>query len=590
MRRCMTCRGGGIMNKSKHLIWRSLREIFHVSPKHFVIVYVISALQGLLNAVPVICLQILFDEVTAITTGEFSRNKIILSVVALLFVRSALQVLAGVGDYLYEYHELLCMKQLIYKTNEKVSREQAICFEEKEYLDELEKAYRGAGNVRKVADTALLVLLNYIPSFLVLGWYLYQAKPILLVVIGLIFIPSLLAYLNRQKEYKKLHDETASLDRQINTYASYMTHRDYMKETRMLGIFSWLYERVESAIQERGIKTFRTMCKSERKELYSRLVSVIGYVSILCILFVSVKNGEISVGYFAAVFAYLDQLFTMMEEIVYEVFGHVAELLGRVEAYFKLHAEKELKAEVEKLNKLSHITMEDVCFSYPHSKETALKHVSLELLQGEYVAVVGENGSGKSTLIKLLMGLYEPTSGTVMYDENQQKRHRPREIVNHMSAVCQDYGRYQMSVGDNIRLGNWDSGEPIEQLLSDFGISMKEDTLLSREFGGEELSGGQWQRVALARGYYKVHDILFLDEPTAAIDPLEEAQLYTYFSQMAKGKTTVVVTHRMGAAQMADRIIVMKAGEIVGQGSHAQLIEQCQEYRRLWNAQAQQYR
>ena len=228
-----------------------------------------------------------------------------------------------------------------------------------------------------------------------------------------------------------------------------------------------------------------------------------------------------------------------------------------------------------------------------------LHGISLSIAQGETIAVVGETGAGKSTLMKLLLGLYLPTSGQVLIGGMDTSQIQSKDIYKNSSAVFQDYQRYRATLQGNISVSQPQCNVSIEKIKdactqaeldsssANFSDGLK--TILSREFGGTDLSGGQWQRVAIARGLYRIHNIIVLDEPTAAIDPIEETNLYRQFARLAKGKTAIIVTHRLGSARIADRIVVLKDGSIDDIGTHEQLIARQGFYAQLFRAQAKWY-
>ena len=228
--------------------------------------------------------------------------------------------------------------------------------------------------------------------------------------------------------------------------------------------------------------------------------------------------------------------------------------------------------------------------------------------KGETIAIVGENGSGKSTIIRLLTGLYEPDCGTVSYNGEDISKYKKSDIYKNTSAVFQKYQRYQMTLKENICISSVDREADIKEqkpeltgeldaIAEQAGITMDEktypegyETMLSREFEGVDLSGGQWQRIAIGRGFYRNHGLIVLDEPTSAIDPYEETRIYNQFAEISRDKTAVIVTHRLGSVRLADRIVVMKGGEIVQVGTHEELMGEADgEYARLYRSQEQWY-
>ncbi|WP_246436201.1 ABC transporter ATP-binding protein [Streptosporangium saharense] len=243
------------------------------------------------------------------------------------------------------------------------------------------------------------------------------------------------------------------------------------------------------------------------------------------------------------------------------------------------------------------IAAEDVVFTYPGSETPALRGVSVHLDRGEVVALVGENGSGKTTLAKLLAGLYEPESGRVLWDETDLAGVDPDGLRRNIAVIAQDHTRWPLTARDNIGMGT-DRGE--EALTSAAEVAGADqvvaelkhgyDTLLDRRFtDGQELSGGQWQRIAIARGFHRDAPLLICDEPTAALDARAEHALFERVRQHADGRTVLLITHRLASVRYADRIYVLDHGKVVEQGAHGHLMALGGLYADLYGLQAEAY-
>jgi ATP-binding cassette subfamily B protein len=224
----------------------------------------------------------------------------------------------------------------------------------------------------------------------------------------------------------------------------------------------------------------------------------------------------------------------------------------------------------------------------------------MEIKDGETIAVVGENGSGKSTLVKLLIGLYEPSCGNVMYGDTDINEINTKSINVNTSGVFQNYIKYQMELFDNIIISDYrknPSTEYLDSICNMVGINpytskfpKTYNTMLSREFDGVDLSGGQWQRIAIARAYYRGHNLIILDEPTSAIDPIEEANIYNQFMNISRGKTSIIVTHRLGSVRLADKIVVLSNSQIAEIGTHEELMGINGIYHKMVKAQSHWYK
>ena len=241
--------------------------------------------------------------------------------------------------------------------------------------------------------------------------------------------------------------------------------------------------------------------------------------------------------------------------------------------------------------------MKNVWFKYPNADNYALKNISLSIKENEHIAIVGENGSGKTTLCRIITGLYLPTNGQINYNNFALSEYSLsyRDMV---SGVFQDYIKYLIDIRSNIGFGsiiNIMNDDYIYSAMNkagmlDFLYENDLNTQLGREYGGMELSGGQWQKMAIGRGYMSQNAKLILfDEPTSSIDPLQESAIFNQFMKESSNRTTIVVTHRMGATKLADRIIVLDKGKIVESGTHDELMNQNGKYANMYREQAKWY-
>lgn len=288
-----------------------------------------------------------------------------------------------------------------------------------------------------------------------------------------------------------------------------------------------------------------------------------------------------------------------------ELFSNELSALGRksieVNQYRKFMSLPDTKEGDKSLrDEVFHIEFRNVSFTYPSTKRQVLKNVSFRFESGESIALVGENGAGKSTLIKLLLGLYQPDGGAIYVNQcklNELDRNTMRKLF---SVIFQDYTRYSLTLRENVAFGNMkllNEDDKIVQALRD-GMAeevMKQgknglDMNLGKiEEGGVDLSGGQWQRVALARALISDASFIILDEPTAAMDPIAESKMYESFFEVMRERGSIMISHRLASAKMADKIIVLKDGQVMETGSHDELMKRQGLYYDMYTQQSAWY-
>ncbi|MHB1365979.1 MAG: ABC transporter ATP-binding protein [Eubacteriales bacterium] len=559
-----------------------------------------TALLGASNAYITISKHRFFDSITVYIGGNPVLNTIITAGIIFSAVIILNQVFGSAVSLSWSYFFKRLACDILMRQNLKSVRLDPIDFENPKVLDDIERAGHGIVSAIRSLIVTVNLFMQYIPCMFIIAVYLFSLRPILAISLVIIFIPVLVSHLFKMSIYTKLEDKNAPLRREMWYYESCISSPEYYRETRILGCFRFFYELYMTTLILVNKKQWEADFRSNLIELVLKMITLAGYMGVFYLLFDSLFKGIISIGAFAAVFYSIGDMFNWMEQIISQNIGTLMSDIGTISNLVRFLDLPERKGEIVKEDISNDINAENISFKYPGKEEYSIQDVTLHIKSGEIIAIVGENGAGKSTLVKLLTGLYHPEKGSVNiggYDTYSTDRN---SIYKNISGVFQKYQRYGMTLKDNLEISDIDSkdksGARLDEVRVKADINIENstypngyETMLSRDFEGVELSGGQWQRVAIGRGFYRKHNIIVLDEPTAAIDPLEESRVYKNFSEISKGKTGIIITHRLGSARIADRIAVMQGGKIAEIGNHDDLVEAGGLYSRMWHAQAQYY-
>lgn len=587
------------------VIGAMLRLAYQTHPRLF-FVYLLSSL--LFTALLIVNLHLvrgLLDQLPLLANGQIALGTVIVTILVLGGVNVLDTLMNGAANLAYEYLASLTEAQMTATMGKKAGRLPLIQFEAATLYDGIEKAQHGRRRGFDAMETAIFALIFHGGYFLFLALYLITLEPLLVVGIFAAFLPVALSRLLRASAFYQTENRVAPLRREFAHYEACLTDRTYCKETRTTGAVPFFRRRYDETLAAYNREMWRTEMRSGAIDLGLRVLTLAGYVGLLLLLVHFVISGRISPGLFGAVYFAMDAIFKWFGEL-FDRLGFAFENAGYGANYLDFLATPQRADGKATVVWHRGIVLQGVHFRYPGATTNAVEEITLTIRPGEAVAIVGENGAGKSSLVRLIAGLYQPDRGVVQVGGVDLSEAVDATRWRGLSAVFQQFQRYRMTLLDNVRIADppadATTGRTAEQeraitALTQAGFNTRPDataaidldTMLAREFGGVDLSGGEWQRVAIARGLYRPHDTVILDEPTAAIDPLEEDRVYRMFLDAARGKTAIIVTHRLGLARLADRILVMDQGRIVQDGNHAELMATAGPYARMFRAQAAWY-
>lgn len=571
---------------------RSLKIVWKAAPRVLLLHCCFTILHGLSWTMQVVFTQLFFDSVEELVTGKIDYSGCMLSLMVMILAYALTQIMNGVDNCHSRILNLYVTKYVNLQFFQKIDTLSCAVFEDTKKLDQLNKAENGGKNLMWIAVTLTDSIFFYTTYFFSMGAYLFTLSPILCVSILLVFIPSLCSNIIQLHTFRHLEDLSAPIRRECDYYEQCAVD---LKDTRILGITGYFKHLFSSTLHKINHLMFRAQLKKSLLNVIMNAITTIGYGAILLMTVFFVMKQEISVGAFAAVLASITSLFNFMEEVISERISWASENVASLENYLDFIEEPVKTVPTEPVPENADIQLKDLSYRYPFAKQNALNGIHLAIRHGETVALVGENGSGKSTLCRILLGLYPPSHGEMLIGGKSANKINRKNT----SAIFQNYNRYFMTLRENIHMGYTECQVTDESALSictkagiDFKVDSWDqglDTMLGREFDGAELSGGQWQRIAIGRGLFRPNDFIVLDEPTSAIDPLQETRLYQEFSQICQNKTAVIVTHRLGSVKIADRIVVLKNGYLVEEGTHEELMALDGEYKRMFDVQSQWY-
>ncbi len=432
---------------------------------------------------------------------------------------------------------------------------------------------------------------------------LVALQPILVPFILLGYLPLWYASTRNSKALFQFVLEMTEQDRQRAYLQRVLSGRNEAKEVRAFGLAPLLRRRYERLYEERIAK----LRQVARRRLGRSLLAALGTsgltVATLGLLGFLYVDGRMSLSSLGASVGGLLLLSSRLSGVAAGV-GALYESALFVDDYESFVNLRPLpRREVpdhEPLPPFERLVAEDITFMYPGAVEPALKGVSMEIRAGEVVALVGENGSGKTTLAKLLAHLYTPDSGRILWDGRNTSHLDPLVVRDGIAVIFQDFVRYLLPASENIGAGRHEHLDDLDAIVRSArhagadsflsGLPKGYDTVLGKEFtGGTDLSIGQWQRVALARAFFRDAGFVILDEPTAALDPRSEYELFQSIRSLFRGRSVLLISHRFSSVRSADRIYVLERGQIVEEGTHGDLMAEKGMYAELFTLQAAAY-
>ena len=487
---------------------------------------------------------------------------------------------------------------------QKTAKVELASLEDSEFYDKLERARQQTTSRVSLMSNVLAQIQDIITIISLVSGLIYF-YPILIVLLVISIIPSFINELKySQSSYslqKSWTPERRELDYMRMIGASDVT----AKEIKLFGLADF----ISSTFKRISDKYYKANKKlSIKKSLWGGVFHVLGdlaYYGAYVFIVLKAVAGLVTIGDLTFLAGSFSQLRNQLQT-VFSRFSNITQSAMYLQDYFEFtdmdFSNDNPEQYREAPSEFNHsIHFDNVSFSYPQSEKMVLSSLTFDLKKGEKLALVGENGAGKTTLIKLLLRLYEPTGGQILMDGIPIREYRKEDYQKMLGAIFQDFVKYYLTAKINIAVGNIDEEHNIDKIKDAAVQSLANDVIESLPLGydqglgrrfkkGAELSGGQWQKIALARAYMSDAPIIILDEPTSALDARAESEVFQRFIGLTKDRTSIIISHRFSTVRMANRILVLENGSILELGTHKELLANPKLYAELFELQAEGYR
>nr|WP_303932819.1 ABC transporter ATP-binding protein [Treponema denticola] len=579
--------------------WKAFRFIFLVMPSRTFVLLILTILEGAVPALLALIMKYLVDTVIGGNTDSSLFFYLIISWLFVMVINQGISALLRLTIDIYNVKVSCRTGELIIK--KRLSIAGTSVFEDPEF----QKIYE------RISDTQYRIenfvnnfrywfksIIEFVSIFvLFLSFEIWIPLAIFISILPGIFAAKKIAKLQLEEE-----DSIYDIERKTGYYRNVLVSPQAAREIRLFDFGNLFFNKFKTSSKDLIKKNSGFRKHIAALDFTGTGIRIIAVALIMLILSKKAANGSLSAGSLAmflqSVFAFSSAMLTIIEFWAYQ--DSAIAFFDRLFDFLNINIEDRLyicKNPRPFYGLIKSVEFKNVSFSYD-GKRDILKNISFKINEKEITALVGENGAGKTTLIKLLARFYDPNSGEILVNGINIKELDIDEYQKAISAVFQDYMKYYISAEENISAGksenlNLNKAEGLKEdklkvdlkFISD--LPEKEKTIVGTYFGGTEISGGQWQRLAIARGLNKEYSLLLVDEPTASIDPIQEREIYK--SILTKKEMTLLVTHRLGSIRMADRIFVLREGKLIAEGNHEKLMDSCEYYNKLYSSQADMY-
>ncbi len=580
-----------------------LAIIFSKAPVMGTLTIVICIVSGLLSSLKIYVNEHIFDGAILVANGDLTFLDYSFYLSLFIIVALLPHLINGFINNYVQPRSLLILRTT-YKSRmlKKLKTMKYEHFESEQSMEIIDKAYNRAENAaRHLWPMYFRTYVSSIVASIGIILYLFSVRWWLVITVLLPFvIETVISYKTNYNIYAELETYWKK-EREYGILANILGSRDYNMELKAFDNANYFIDTFKDRLNTRNKEYESYYYKNLRKILFTDDIAKFGTVINAMILLFLFTNNQLSLGLFIAITTSLfSSTYSNLRGVSF-FFKWSAFHINTYDYYDKYFSlsDDEILGDAQ-LPQSYDIEFKDVWFKYDEGEKYILKGLSFKIYSGEKVSIVGENAEGKTTMIKLLLGLFTPEKGEILIGGKKLCEYPISDRAKMFGPIFQDFTKYSISIKENIGVGDVDNIENNEHIkqaahkakVDEFTAKFENDyaTLLGRDFeGGIDISGGQWQRIAIARAFMGDKPILILDEPTSQLDPIAEANLYEEFAHLAKNKTTIFITHRLASTMITDKIFVISDGKIKESGTHKELMHQKGQYYKLFKTQKQWY-
>jgi len=584
---------------------RTFKLVWEAQPFYTVMLALFSLVQGIIPAIQLWVSKLLIDSIVNLLSSSVD-GQWVKSVSIFIIYQACLTLLSSsintIQTTTFTLLGDLLSNQINLRILQKTNKLDLSFFENAKFYDKLQNAFQQASNRPLGIVTQLFSFFQTLITLLSIIYLLLQLNWIILPLIILTSLPMMMTQKKYgEQNYWKLRERTPELRKQSYLNAI-LTNDRYIKDIRIYHLENYFVDKSQTLFKKFFTENRNFVIKQSFAFIYSSIPSIIGWLISAFYIIIQATKKLITVGDFSL---YLQAISTTQSRILslinvssslYSDILFIRNLFEFLDLPIKdLSGGKKFNENIEELE------FRNVIFRYPYTNQIVLEDINFKIKKGQSLAIVGRNGAGKTTLIKLLCRLYEPTAGEILINGNRLSEYSPESIQEKISVLFQDFAIYFLTARENIGVGNVSKINDLSSIRdaahkggADFlveSLAEKYETNLGRWFdGGVNLSGGEWQKIALSRIYMRQSDLLILDEPTSALDAEAEFETFRQILKDKVNKITFLISHRFSTVRVADHILVFERGKQIEYGTHESLMKLGGQYANLYNIQAKGFR